>query len=590
MFKIIVFLLSVAFLEVALYALFLHTGIMKDIFNLVVYKEYFNEYLILSLLFILLFKRNKILDFILMAFLGLILLIDFIQFIAYFYSGSFLTLDALDNANQALLFFNKYILIACIIFVFIYGLAIFLSVKIKNVTKKERIYAFLFVVSLVIINFYTYYKNKNKNLIFDEFAVEKGPVLSFIKTLHQYFSPIKITNVNLSEEEKEFAVKNNLIVNFNSQYPLMKSFFYKRKLEGNHLEGKPNILIFFVESLSAKYVDVYSNNSNKITPNLDKLAKKGFFVKNYINHTFPTIRALYGQLCSVYPEYRTKEVVDDYNGYKFYNLKCLPEYLNEYGYNTIYFNHGNKKRQEIGRLSEKYGFKKRFFNLDLEKLLNEKPMAALDKDFSDQQMARAVIKFLKNYHSKKPFFIAVSTIETHIGYQLRDDAVKKEGFDEKLNTYYNLDNALGKVFNYIENSKFAKNTIIIVTGDHVRPEKDKKYHSTTYGDLALIIYSPFFATKPFYANTSSIDLAPTILHLINYPNKINAFEGRSIFERNNSLAIGATLENGMFYAKFKGYEVLKSSQFDKPKTKLEKYIYDIIHYIYYLQRTDRLLK
>jgi len=589
MLKIVSIFLGIAFFEILCYILFFHHGITSNISNLIVYKEYLNEYLILSLLFLLFFKKNKYTDILLYLLIAFVFIVDIAQFFSYYYSGAFLTITAFDNANQFLLFANKYtILVIMLVLIFYILLIIYLN-KIKIDNKKP---AFILLFVITFLNLYIYSQSHTKNIIIDKYSIEKGPIKSFVKVIIQYFEPITITKVTLTKQEVDFAIQKKLIYDYNATYPMLKNFFYKHKLKDNNVTKKPNIIVFFVESFSAKYIDIYhQNNKSLITPNIDKLAKKGFFVKNYTNHTFPTIRGIYGQLCSLYPDFRVKSIVDNYNTYKFYNKKCLPSYLNEYGYNTIYFNHGNKKRQEIGRLAKSYGFKKMFFNLDLEKLLKEKPKASLDSDFSDQQISKAIIKYLKSYNKQQPFFIAVSTIETHIGYQLKNDAKTKKEFNDIENSYYNLDDALGKIFNFIEHSKYNNNTIIIVTGDHTRPMKVRKYHSTTYGDLALVIYSPFFKHKPFYANTSSISLAPTILHLINYPNKKNAFEGYSIFETNTNLAVGATLDNGLFYALYdKNNSVKSAEQFYKPNNKYSKYIYDIMHYIFMIHRENRLYK
>ncbi len=586
LFLVVLFLL-IAFIWIGLHIYFFDRGILENIFNLVVYKEYLNEYLVLALLFILFFKKNKYIDFLLYLLFTFVLFVDFIQFLSRYYSGAFITIAALDNVSNVLLFANLKVFVAVTIFVLFYSLLMFVLLKIKKV--KYRKIGLGVLVLITGLNFYLYYLNKKKDDVFEKFAIEKGPVLTFVKVIYKYFNPPKIENIKLTKEEINLAKRLYLINDYNSSYPIIKNFFYKKRLSQN-LSIKPNIILIIAESLSAKFVDVYNKKDLNVTPNLDSLAKKGFYIKNYINHTFPTIRGIYGQLCSIYPEFRVKEVVDNYNTYKFYKKKCLPMYLNEYGYHTVYLNHGNRKRQEIERFSKGYGFKERLFNVEISKLIKQEPHNKMDMDMSDQQMAQAVITYLKKYNKKEPLFLCFSTIETHTGYSLGEDGVKRKDLDGVLNNYYNLDNALGKLFKYIENSRYKNNTIIIVTGDHVRPDRYEKYKSNVYGELALIIYSPFFKVKPFFANTSSIDLAPTILHLINYPNKVNAFEGISLFDRNTSLAIGATIDNGMFYAKFKGKRLIKAEQFDKPNDKLSKKVYDIMNYIYYQQKSDHLFR
>ena len=589
MLKIVSLFLLIVVIEVSLYISIFHVSILdKGILNLVVYKEYINEYLVLSLLFILFYGRQKFLNFILIVLSIFIFIIDIIQFLSYYYTDSFLTIDAFDNLSQILLFLNKTTIVSSMIFIIFILIFIYFLMKVKI---KDRLFSFMIILVLTTFNFYFYYLNKDKNDIFDEYNIEKGPVLNFIKVVKTYFTPLQIKNVKLTQKEKEFAVKHNLIHNLNSKYPLEKNYFYNKKLLDNNLSNKPNIIVFFIESLSAKYVDVYNSNNKKITPNIDKLAKNSIIVRNYINHSFPTIRGLYGQLCSLYPEFRVRDIVDNYKSYHFYNKKCLPSYLNNYNYHTVYLNHGNEARQRIKYLAKSYGFLEMLFNRDIEKLIQEKPKHSLDSDMSDQQMAKAVIKYLKNYKQNKPLFMAISTIESHVGESLADDAVINKKLNDVENSYYNVDNALGKIFKYIKNSKYNKNTIIIVTGDHVRMEQYKKYNnSKIYGDLALVIYSPFIKHKNIYANSSSIDLAPTILHLINYPNKKNSFLGKSIFENDSNIAIGVTRDYGMFYSIYRDKKVVEAEQFSKPNNENSKMIYDILNYIFMLSSQNRIYK
>jgi len=589
MLKIISLFLGLAFLEIITYIVIFHNGILENnILNFVVYKEYLNEYLVLSLLFIFLFKRNKIIDIFLYLLFIFVLLVDTIQFMSYYYTNNFITIDALDNMSQILLFLNKFTIFILILFIFIIIGSVYFLQKI-NIKNRRKFFIIIFVIS--VLNFYLYNLNKHKNDIFDEYNVEKGPVLNFIKVIKTYLTPIKILNIKLSEEEKEFAIKSHLLVNPDSKYPLEKSYFYKNTLKDNNLSSKPNIIVFFIESLSAKYIDVYKSHEQNITPNIDKLSKNSIIVKNYVNHSFPTIRGIYGQLCSLYPEFRVKDIVDNYKIYKFYHKKCLPSYLNEYNYHTVYLNHGNAARQRIKDLAKNYGFKEMLFNLDIEKLIQEKPMHTLDSDMSDQQMAKGVIKYLKNYKKKQPFFMSISTIETHLGSTIASDGVRLKGLDNTYNSYYNMDNALGKIFEYIKHSKYNKNTIIIITGDHVSIGKYKKYNnSKIYGDLALIIHDPFIKHRVIYANSSSINLAPTILHLINYPNKNNSFIGRSIFEDKSNIAIGVTRDYGMFYSFYKDNKVIDAEQFSKPNNHRSKMVYDILNYIFMLASQDRIYK
>ena len=172
---------------------------------------------------------------------------------------------------------------------------------------------------------------------------------------------------------------------------------------------------------------------------------------------------------------------------------------------------------------------------------------------SDHQMLLGLTNFLKNTKSTKPLFLSVSTIETHVGFQTNPvDGIKyKNGENETLNLVHNYDDAFGIFWNYFKNSKYTKNTIIILTGDHaLYPNTDYKkvagedWIPSVYDDLSLIIYDPIHVLpKELTVNASSIDLAPTVLQLLDInPHQKNSFMGTSIFDNkahNTSFGISA---------------------------------------------------
>ena len=105
---------------------------------------------------------------------------------------------------------------------------------------------------------------------------------------------------------------------------------------------------------------------------------------------------------------------------------------------------------------------------------------------------------------------------------------------------HNFDQAFGDFLREFKKSACYKNTIIIVTADHCYPPVEE------YVKLAGENYSPFFVDKiPLIVNIpgqnlpklynpqeirTSIDFAPTLLHLLNVPSSENHFLGRSLFE------------------------------------------------------------
>jgi phosphoglycerol transferase MdoB-like AlkP superfamily enzyme len=223
-------------------------------------------------------------------------------------------------------------------------------------------------------------------------------------------------------------------------------------------------------------------------------------------------------------------------------------YFNQYGYDTIYLNHGGENRKNMKEIIRHIQFKQIFFNMQIKNILKEEAAYTMDYDYDDRQMMRALVKFLNKRTSKeKPFFVAISTIGTHTGLKPVDTNQNLKDLKMPESQFKALDNAMKIFFDYFFNSSYSKNTIVVLTGDHVYPKYSKKYNSTTFDDLALMIYTPWSEHKRQIANTSSIALAPTILQMANYPNKSNTFLGKSLFEENNNIAIGVSANNNICY-------------------------------------------
>jgi lipoteichoic acid synthase len=145
-----------------------------------------------------------------------------------------------------------------------------------------------------------------------------------------------------------------------------------------------------------------------------------------------------------------------------------------------------------------------------------------------------------------PLFLTMYSVETHAWGDVVEDGIKyQNGKRNVLNTIHNTDDAFGVFWRYFKNSKYADNTIIVFTSDHTRyysrpftkliaAYEEQDYQQLFVGRIPMIIYDPT-ATLPdtFNANyASSIDLAPSLLHLLGIPNEKNAFLGKSIFEQN----------------------------------------------------------
>lgn len=223
-------------------------------------------------------------------------------------------------------------------------------------------------------------------------------------------------------------------------------------------------------------------------------------------------------------------------------LDCVPEILAQHGYQTIYFNHGDKSYTDFAHQVPQFGFREFY---DITRIFNELGIVRFNegRDLTDRQMFQAITNWLisREHISTEPFFIALSTMDLHMPFELPPDVgggTSNEDINPILAIVRNTDNAFGEFLKYFR-STWGENTILIVTADHaIYPagaylslaRRFKQFQPAYYDTIPLMIYSPYHnLPKQLTAISNSADLAPSILHLLNL-NIANGFAGRTLFE------------------------------------------------------------
>ncbi|MEZ4741034.1 MAG: LTA synthase family protein [Bdellovibrionota bacterium] len=416
----------------------------------------------------------------------------------------------------------------------------------QTLTKSRSAIIFFFIILA-----YTFYANGFsytgwfKDIRRSYKLASNFPTAALVKEmLSDNINVLPDEDIILSKTEQETIKTQGLNLDFNSNYPLYKDWIYKNPLPFsiNNQDQKLNVIVLFVESLSARLLPSYGAKFIGLTPSLDEFSRQSLQVKEYYNHAFPTVNGLRGQLCSIFPYFSHSYFTKLNMGYRSSTLfRCLPLILNEHGYRTYYLSYAHPNETFFSDQIKEFGFSKSYFHKQFLKRFNlgdaaERPLYGN----SDKQMLSGLVKFLQeNENSADKFFISLSTIGTHPGL----DTLNKQNVyapipNPALNTIKNFDYEFGKFLAYFRNSNWSKNTIVIVTGDHVRgADVDYRkiagndYHNELLDQLALYISSPTHdLPKEVNAYTTSIDFAPTLLHLLGIQYANNHFIGRSFFD------------------------------------------------------------
>jgi len=120
---------------------------------------------------------------------------------------------------------------------------------------------------------------------------------------------------------------------------------------------------------------------------------------------------------------------------------------------------------------------------------------------------------------------------------------------------------------------------------------EKDYHRIFIDKVPLLIYSPSIQLpKHFNAEqATSIDLAPTILHLLNVKNEENAFIGHSLLEKDRK-KIGISAYGKNLYMIQEGNRIYIPENVEEKDKETLNLIDKYIKYMHQLEKENRIYK
>ncbi|MFW9936596.1 MAG: sulfatase [Candidatus Thorarchaeota archaeon] len=317
-----------------------------------------------------------------------------------------------------------------------------------------------------------------------------------------------------------------------------------------------NIILIIADTLRYQnlgcngYEPPYSDNKNTPSPNIDKLASEGISFDNYFTHINCTHPSFTTILSGRYPISHTiishaslHEIIDD--------VVMFPEILRENGVKTVAID--NMYRWFVK------GFQDYIFSADEGSLRNT---FVVDAD----QITEKAINWMKSNKDQASFFMMLHYWDPHVPYsppkeyenlyyqdnpknptkseypRLQDIPPEKfdfifKGFQRRwqgikdLNYFKALydseikfmDNEIGRLLDFLEESKLLDDTVIIFTADHGESMDEHGIYFTHVHLYEQMMHIPLIFRYPnqFQQNLrkqaliGSVDLAPTILELFN---------------------------------------------------------------------------
>jgi phosphoglycerol transferase MdoB-like AlkP superfamily enzyme len=586
-------------IEISYYKFHQNLMTLPQLGNFIVW--FLPEFLLFYCLGLLFCNKNKFFRSIFYIGFIVFLLIYLTQSASIHMTNDLISVLALENIHFIGLIIHKKSLLFSAT-AFILGIIVFIAVtelftdKHIKLTKKMFIsISSLSVILLAYLIFYNFFLLSVTDKIFSFFPNRQTPVVGLVCNAVKLKTEITETTIDIN-----MFRKLGLNYNKNSKYPFMKEQIYSSPIKYSFKKNKPrpNIIVFFLEGISARSINCYGSEFKGLTPNIDSFAKAAMQVNNYYNHTAASCRGMQGQLCSIYPFHGYGEWSAKNNKkLEKMNYSSIPYMLNKFGYDTLFFCAENKP---ITQLFKMLKFKTVYNAKKITKeLLNGQEKYVKEDILTDESFFKGFIEYLKKRektNSKKPFFIGLYNIETHAYFKTPPNRVKYKNSDnDTLNSVHNLDLQFGKFYNYFKKSAYANNTIVILTTDHAHYFGDSHYRKTLRGDyqllpvdkIPLLIYNPFLnLPKRYNAKMgTSIDLAPTLFHMLGINNVPNNFLGQSLFERTKDYGVSAIRHK--FYFIYKNRIYMSKCPTDK-LSKIFKVYTEYIKTSYLIESKNRI--
>lgn len=327
-----------------------------------------------------------------------------------------------------------------------------------------------------------------------------------------------------------------------------------------------NIVIIILESLGQEMIGFYNKDlKDSHTPFLDSLLRESLTFDGMANgrRSIEALPSIFCGLPSLMPtDYPTSR-------YAINRLDGIGSVLKKNGYRTAFFHGGNNGTMSFNSTSKSSGFDDYYGRNEYNN----------DSDFDgswgiyDDKFLQFAAKKLNEYEN--PFAAVIFTLSSHHPYSLPNDYILNDTINktpfEKTVTYVDL--ALNEFFNTISKENWFKNTIFIITADHVNPEHKFNTYKTTRGlyQIPLAFYAPEIVENKYVNEIAQhIDINLSLLSLLNVNDTVFSF-GRNIFDSIQKPSFMCYSNNaylfsdGQYFMQSDGYEIKKIFNIKKDK-------------------------
>ena len=327
-------------------------------------------------------------------------------------------------------------------------------------------------------------------------------------------------------------------------------------------EKKYNVILVSIESMSADFMKAFGSTEN-ITPNLDALAKQGLLFTHLKATGTRTVRGLEALSLSV-PPTPGNSIVRRQNNENLFNISSP---LIERGFEAKFLYGGDGYFDNMNYFFGNNGFK----------IFERKQFSEDEVTFSnawgvaDEDLFKKAIKEAdKSFSQKKPFLNFIMTTSNHRPFTYPNGKIDIASKTSRNGAVKYTDYAIGKLVEEAKKKPWFDNTIFVFVADHCAGSAGNTDVPLWRYQIPVVIYAPkIIKPQVFEKNVSQIDLAPTLMGILNLSYK-SKFFGTDVL--NNS----KTIDAHSFVSTYSDVGYFKGNKLYLLKPRKEKKVFDVV--------------
>lgn len=298
------------------------------------------------------------------------------------------------------------------------------------------------------------------------------------------------------------------------EHPLTKISPIAHLVEAKGKPVKANVVIILMESMSANLMQTFGQQK-RLTPFLDSLYHESLSFNHFFSSGIHTNHGLYSTLYS-FPAMMKRNLM---KGAVIPNYSGLPTILKDNGYHNLFFMTHESQYDNMNAFFRTNGYDEIYSQENY-------PSSKVANSFGvqdDYLFDFALPVLNRKAATKKPFFATLLTVSNHPPYVIPPYFHPKSSKPEDQIVEY-ADWSIKKFMDGAKKQPWFNNTIFVFVADHGKMvgEADCEMPQS-YNHIPLIIYSKLLHKEQKDCIGGQVDIAPTLLGLLNISYTRNSF-------------------------------------------------------------------